>query len=90
MSAEVTATLASISQHDGGISDENVRAFCELLDQMRVSMASTKDTVKSLREKYAHCHLSTSVILTRSISDRAKHRSSTRATGSLCFPLNTT
>ncbi|OJT12226.1 Neuroguidin [Trametes pubescens] len=51
MSAEVTATLASASGLDGGISDENVRAFCELLDQMRVSMASTRDTVKALREK---------------------------------------
>lgn len=75
MSAEVTATSASTSTSDGAISDENVRAFCDLLDQMRVSMASTKDTVKSLREKYAHCHLSMSVILIRSFSDKAQHRS---------------
>ncbi|KAI0781363.1 hypothetical protein BD413DRAFT_608521 [Trametes elegans] len=47
-----TDTSRTDQQLDGGISDENVKAFCELLDQMRVSMAATRDTVKSLREKY--------------------------------------
>ncbi|KAI0747624.1 hypothetical protein C8Q80DRAFT_1219111 [Daedaleopsis nitida] len=31
-------------------SDDNVHAFCELLDQMRVSMSATRDIVKSVRE----------------------------------------
>ena len=34
-------------------SDDNVQAFCDLLDQMRVSMSSARDIIKSLREKYA-------------------------------------
>ncbi|KAH9857625.1 hypothetical protein C2E23DRAFT_865421 [Lenzites betulinus] len=46
---------------DGSISDENIQAFCELLNQMKVSMAATRDTVKSLREK----HASTSELDTR-------------------------
>ena len=33
------------------LAEENVQAFCELLDQMRVSMSATRDIVKSLREK---------------------------------------
>ncbi|PIL30553.1 hypothetical protein GSI_07253 [Ganoderma sinense ZZ0214-1] len=32
-------------------SDEDVQAFCDLLDQMRVSMSAARDIVKSLREK---------------------------------------
>ncbi|KAI1784057.1 hypothetical protein LXA43DRAFT_1101827 [Ganoderma leucocontextum] len=32
-------------------SDEDVQPFCDLLDQMRVSMSSARDIVKSLREK---------------------------------------
>ena len=34
-------------------SDDDVQAFCDLLDQMRVSMSSARDIIKSLREKYA-------------------------------------
>ena len=33
-------------------SDEDVQAFCDLLDQMKVSMSSARDIIKSLREKY--------------------------------------
>ncbi|KAI0831721.1 hypothetical protein BC628DRAFT_1311290 [Trametes gibbosa] len=55
-----TASLATLSA-DGDVSDENIRAFCELLDQMKVSMAATRDTVKSLREK----HTTTSELDTR-------------------------
>ncbi|KAI0806928.1 hypothetical protein C8Q74DRAFT_1312917 [Fomes fomentarius] len=33
------------------LSTENVQAFCDLLDQMRVSMSATRDIIKSLREK---------------------------------------
>lgn len=35
-----------------GLPEENVQAFCELLDQMKGSMSAAKDIVKSLREKY--------------------------------------
>ncbi|KAH9890637.1 hypothetical protein C8Q73DRAFT_652628 [Cubamyces lactineus] len=36
---------------EGTVSQEDVRSFCDLLDQMRVSMAATRDIVKSLRQK---------------------------------------
>ncbi|TBU28997.1 hypothetical protein BD311DRAFT_693535, partial [Dichomitus squalens] len=32
-------------------SDDDVQAFCDMLDQMRVSMSSARDIVKSLKEK---------------------------------------
>ena len=31
--------------------EENVQAFCELLDQMRVSISAARDVVKTVREK---------------------------------------
>ena len=34
------------------LSSEDVQTFCELLDQMKGSMAAARDIVKSLREKY--------------------------------------
>ena len=35
--------------------EENVQAFCELVDQMKGSMVAARDIVKSLREKYVLC-----------------------------------
>ncbi|KAI8999029.1 hypothetical protein BD414DRAFT_142195 [Trametes punicea] len=51
MSTEVETAPVSATPAEGTVNEDNVRAFCELLDQMRVSMVATKDIVKSLREK---------------------------------------
>ena len=39
------------SNGDAMASDEDVQAFCDLLQTMKDSMLATRDLVKSLREK---------------------------------------
>ena len=48
------ATPAEDTERATAPSDENVKAFCDVLDQMRVSMSSARDLVKTLREKCVH------------------------------------
>ncbi|KAI0692995.1 hypothetical protein C8T65DRAFT_668847 [Cerioporus squamosus] len=45
--------MATTSANDAANTpdDENVEAFCDLLDQMKVSMSAARDIVKTLREK---------------------------------------
>ncbi|KAJ8480940.1 hypothetical protein ONZ51_g6346 [Trametes cubensis] len=45
------STETQTTAMEGTVSEENVGSFCDLLDQMRVSMAATRDIVKSLRQK---------------------------------------
>ncbi len=45
--------MATASANDAATvpNEENVQAFCDLLDQMKVSMSAARDIVKTLREK---------------------------------------